>query len=56
MRGVVLVGDGPQETLSWQGLGAAGVVGGLLAAPLALGVRLHAKTATREGKSFGGEE
>lgn len=56
MRGVVLVGDGPQETLSWQGLGAAGLLGGLLAAPLALGVRLHAKTATREGKSFGPDE
>ncbi len=56
MRGVVLVGDGPQETLSWQGLGAAGVVGGLLAAPLALGVHLHARTATREGKSFDPEE
>jgi halocyanin-like protein len=56
MRGVVLVGDGPEETLSWRGLGAAGLVGGLLAAPLALGVRLHGKTATREGKSFGPEE
>lgn len=56
MRGVVLVGDGPEERLSWQGLGAAGLVGGLLAAPLALGIRLHAKTATREGKSFGSEK
>jgi len=56
MRGVVLVGDGTEETLSWRGLGTAGFVGGLLAAPLALGIRLHAKTATREGKSFGREE
>ncbi|MFB6119235.1 halocyanin domain-containing protein [Halosegnis sp.] len=56
MRGVVLVGEGPRETLSWQGLGAAGVIGGLLAAPLAAGIRLHNRTATRSGKSFGPEE
>ncbi len=56
MRGVVIVGDGPRETLSWQGLGAAGLVGGLLAAPLALGIRLHNQTATRQGKTFGPEE
>jgi len=56
MRGVVLVGDGPRETLSWRGLGAAGIVGTVLAAPLALGVRLHGRTATRPGKSFGDDE
>ncbi|MFC7234831.1 halocyanin domain-containing protein [Halosegnis marinus] len=53
MRGVVVVGDGPRETLSWQGVGAAGLLGSLLAVPLAAGVRLHAKTTTRAGKNFG---
>ncbi|WP_435195727.1 halocyanin domain-containing protein [Natronomonas sp. EA1] len=46
MRGVVIVGDGPQERLTWQGVGAGGGLAALLAAPLALGLRLHERTAT----------
>ena len=46
MRGVVLVGDGPQERLTWQGLGAVGGVAAVLGTPLALGIRLHERTAT----------
>lgn len=50
MRGVVLVGEGPQETLTWQGVGAAGAVGIGVAAPLAYGLRLHERTATKGGE------
>ncbi|KAB7519706.1 halocyanin domain-containing protein [Halosegnis rubeus] len=53
MRGVVVVGNGPQQSLSWQGVGVAGAVGTLLSVPLALAVRLHHKTSTRSGKSHG---
>lgn len=42
----VLVGDGPQERLTWQGVGAGGGVAAVLAAPLAFGLRLHERTAT----------
>lgn len=50
MRGAVVVGAGPQETLTWRGVGAAGAVGVGLAAPLAYGLRLHERTATTGGE------
>lgn len=46
MRGVVVVGEGPREQLTWQGVGALAGVAAVLGAPLALGLRLHARTAT----------
>jgi halocyanin-like protein len=47
MRGVVLVGDGPQETLSWTGVGAAGAAGVGLAGALGYAFRLNDRTATK---------
>ncbi|WP_255151786.1 halocyanin domain-containing protein [Halorarius halobius] len=46
MRGVVVVGEGPQEQVTWQGVAAMGGAAAVLSAPLALGLRLHERTAT----------
>jgi halocyanin-like protein len=47
MRGVVLVGDGPQETLTWEGVGAAGALGVGLTGALGYAFRLNDRTATK---------
>jgi halocyanin-like protein len=47
MRGVVLVGAGPQEEVTWTGAGVGLGVTAVLAAPLAYGLRLHGRTATK---------
>ncbi|QLG27939.1 halocyanin domain-containing protein [Halorarum halophilum] len=49
MRGVVLVGEGPVGELTWRGVGAAAGVAGLVAAPIALGVRYHFENVTGGG-------
>ena len=51
MRGVVVVGDGPQEHLTTQGTLAAVSVAGAAVTPLALGVRYHFENVSdgREG-------
>ncbi|WP_255198395.1 halocyanin domain-containing protein [Halorarius litoreus] len=46
MRGVVVVGDGPQERLTWQGVGAAGAAGLGVAGALGYAFRLNDRTAT----------
>ncbi|WP_313693843.1 halocyanin domain-containing protein [Halorarum halobium] len=46
MRGVVLVGEGPVGELTWRGVGAGVGVAGLIAAPVALGVRYHFENVT----------
>jgi len=55
MRGVVIVGDGPQRRLSRQGFGVAGLLAALGAAPLALGVRHHLSTTTGPGHDGSGD-
>ena len=50
MRGAVLVGDGPQETLTWEGVGAAGAVGVGLAGALGYAFRLNDRTATKDSE------